>query len=251
MISTRQYETCYGETTEQSLCGPSQAQSPMIGIGLQQVYELTGDKLWSDFAGATKAVNFCADPDQAYGMVATGGWDDPLTGVVGPPYDNVRPWVTPDNSRGDEYGRQVWNEWCTAQFAWLALEWLVREGNMRAPGCVKIDPDTYRGTVLGEPGRVKMPEEKCDVSGIEHHDINWVGYQNSSKYALLVMNHKQELTVAIRPHEAHLDVYCRPPRILVGSARAYKELKPQKKGEQYTVDMPANASAILVWERMR
>ena len=26
-----------------------------------------------------KAINFCADPDQAYGMVATGGWDDPLT----------------------------------------------------------------------------------------------------------------------------------------------------------------------------
>ena len=33
VTSTRQYETCYGQTTEQSLCGPSQAQSPMVGIG--------------------------------------------------------------------------------------------------------------------------------------------------------------------------------------------------------------------------
>ena len=49
----------------------------MVGIGLQQVYQLTGERLWSDFAGAMKAVNFCADPEQAYGMVATGGWDDP------------------------------------------------------------------------------------------------------------------------------------------------------------------------------
>ena len=47
----------------------------------------------------------------------------------------------PNNSKGDEYGRQVWNEWCTDQFAWLALEWLVREGNIRAPQYVKIDPE--------------------------------------------------------------------------------------------------------------
>jgi len=152
VISTRQYETCYGETTEQSLCGPSQAQSPMTAIGMHRAYEMTGDPLFSALSGAIKAMNFCADPDQAYGMVATGGWDDPTTGVVGPPYENVRPWVTPNNSRGDEYGRQVWAEWETSQFAWLALDWLVREANLRAPEYVKIDPTTLRGTVLGLPG---------------------------------------------------------------------------------------------------
>jgi len=250
VTSTRQYETCYGETTEQSLCGPSQAQSPMIGLGAERVYELTGDKLWNDFAGAIKAINFCADPDQAYGMVATGGWDDPLTGVVGPPYDNVRPWVTPNNSKGDEYGRQVWNEWCTDQFAWLALEWLVREANLRAPQYVQIDPNTYRGTVLGLPGRVKMPEERCDVAGIDHTDINWTGYCNDQKYILLVMNHKEKCRVMIRPHEAHLDILTQPPQILVGSGSNYKEVKPVRNGVQYLVTIPADGTAILIWDRI-
>ncbi|MDO8587302.1 MAG: LamG-like jellyroll fold domain-containing protein [Armatimonadota bacterium] len=251
VISTRQYETGYGETTEQSLCGPSQAQSPMVGIGAERVLELTGDPIWSDFAGAMKSVNFACDPDQAYGMVATGGWDDPLTGVVGPPYENVRPWVTPNISKGDEYGRQVWNEWCTNQFAWLALEWLVREGNIRAPQYVKIDPNTYRGSVLGLPGRVKMPEEKCDVNGIDHYDINWVGYQNDANYVLLLMNHKEKVTVAVRPHEAHLDVYTKAPKVLIGSGRTYEPASVVKKGVQYFVDIPAKGSAVLVWDRIK
>lgn len=250
VISTRQYETGYGETTEQSLCGPSQAQSPMIGVAFHQVYEMTGDPLWSDLSGAVKAINFGADPDQEYGMVATSGWQQPLTGVYGPPYDNVRPAITPDMSKGD-YGRQLWTGWCTDQFAWLALNWLIREGNVRASQYFKIDPDTLRGTVLGESGRIKMPEEKCDVNGIDHYDINWVGYSNDLNYALLVMNHKERVRVAIRPHEAHLDVYTRTPRILIGSGKAYEPVPVVKKGVQYFVDIPAKANAILVWDRIK
>lgn len=251
IISTRQYETCYGQTTEQSLCGPAQAQSPMVAVGLHQVYHDTGDKIWSDFAGAMKAINFCADPDQIYGMCATTGWFDATRAVAGPPYDNVRQWVSAGNSRGDEYGRGVWIEWQTSQFAWLALEWLVREANLRAPQYVKIDPNTFRGTVLGEPGRIKMPEERCDVNGIDHYDINWVGYANDESYALLVMNHKEKTTVAIRPHEAHLEVYIRAPRIFVGAGKAYDEVKPIKRGVQYMVDVPAGANALLVWDRIK
>ena len=250
VISTRQYETGYGQTTEQSLCGPSQAQSPMIGVGFHQVYELTGDPLWSDLSGAVKAINFGADPDQEYGMVATSGWCQPLTGVYGPPYENVRPPITPNMSKGD-YGRQLWTGWCTDQFAWLALNWLIREGNVRAPRYFKIDPDTLRGTVLGASGRIKMPEEKCDVNGIDHYDINWVGYSNDLKYALLVMNHKEKITVAIRPHEAHLDVYTRAPKILIGNGRTYKPTPVVKKGVQYFVDIPAKGNAILVWDRIK
>lgn len=251
VISTRQYETCYGETTEQSLCGPSQAQSPMIAVGLHRAYELTGDPFWSAFAGAIKAMNFCADPDQAYGMVATGGWDDPTTGVVGPPYDNVRPTVSPNNSRGDEYGRQVWAEWETSQFAWLALEWLVREGNVRAPEHLALDPITLRGTVLGSPGRVKMPEEKCDVAGVEHLDVNWVGYQNDRQYVLLVMNHQEPVSVLVRPHEAHLDVWSRPPRILVGSHGRFHEQPVRRQGLHYLVALPEEGTALLVWDRIK
>ena len=128
---------------------------------------------------------------------------------------------------------------------------MLREGNLRAPDYVKIDPNTYRGTVLGRPGRVKMPEEKCDVNGIGHYDINWVGYQNDEKYMLLVMNHKQKLTVAIRPHEAHLDVYTRPPHILVAGGKGFAVAKVVKKGVQYMVDIPAGGTALLVWERVR
>jgi len=250
VISTRQYETSYGETTEQSLCGPSQAQSPMAGVGLQRVFDLTGDRLWNDFAGAIKAINFAADPDQAYGMVATGGWDDPTTGVVGPPYENVRPFVTPNNGRGDEYGRQVWNEWETCQLAWLALEWLTREGNLRASDYVRIDPNTLRGTVLGRPGRVKMPEERCDVTGIDHYDINWVGYQNDSHYVLLIMNHKQRVRVAVRPHEAHLGCYTRPPHVVIVGDGQSRGLNPRRTGVQYLVDIPQNGTALLFWDRM-
>lgn len=252
VTSTRQYETCYGMTTEQSLCGPSQAQTPMVGIGLERIYQITGDTLWQDFAGGMKAINFCADPEQAYGMVAVGGWDDPLTAVIGTPYEGVRPCITPNNSKGDEYGRQVWNEWCTAQFAWLGLEWLIREANTRAPEYINIDPDTYRGKVLGAEGRVKMPEEKCDVTGIDHYDVNWTGYQNDLKYVLLVMNHKEKVTVAIRPHEAHLDVYNREPQIMVGIGKGgYKEAKVVKKGVQYMVEIPRNGNAILIWDRIK
>jgi hypothetical protein len=222
----------------------------MTGIGAQRVYELTGDKLWSDFAGAMKAINFCADPDQAYGFVATGGWDDPLTGVVGPPYDNVRPWVTPNNAKGDEYGRQVWNEWESNQFAWLALEWLVREGNIRAGQYVKIDPNSYRGTVLGLPGRVKMPEERCDVHGIDHIDINWVGYANDQKYVLVVMNHKERCRVMVRPHNAHLDVVTKPPRVLVNSKKGYRGAKPLAQGVHYLLDVPAGGTATIIWDRI-
>jgi hypothetical protein len=250
VINTRQYETSYGETTEQSLCGPSQAQSPMIAVALHQIYENTGDKLWSDFSGAVKAVNFAADPDQEYGMVATSGWNQPLTGVAGPPYDNVRPFVTPDMGRQD-YGRQLWTGWCTDQFAWLALNWLIREANLRAPQYLNIDPDTLRGTVLGSPGRIKMPEERCDVNGIDHIDINWVGCSNDDKYVLVVMNHKEKCRVMVRPHEAHLDVLTRPPRLLVGKGPDYEEANPVRDGVQYQVTIPAGATALLIWDRIK
>jgi hypothetical protein len=250
VTSTRQYETSYGQTTEQALCGPSQAQSPMVGIAFKRIHELTGDRFWNDLAGAPKTVGFCADPDSGYAMTATSGWADPLNGVASPPYENVRPFVTPDMRRGD-YGRQIWYQWCTDQFAWLALEWLVREGNLRAGPYLKIDPETLRGTLLGQPGRVRMPEEKCDVNGLEHYQINWVGYQNQQQYAMLVMNHKEAVTVAIRPHEAHLDVHSRPPRLLVGAGGKFREVQAARKGVQYLVAIPVQGAALLVWERIK
>jgi hypothetical protein len=249
VTSTRQYETSYGQTTEQGLCGPSQAQSPMVAVAFHRMYEKTGDNLWSDYSGAVKSISFSADPDQEYGLVATSGWCLPLHAVAGPPYDNVRPWVGPGGVGG--YGRGLWTGWCTDQFAWLALEWLIREGNVRAPQHVAIDPEKLRGTVLGQPGRVKMPEERCDVTGIDHYDINWVGYSNDAQYVLLVMNHGERTRVLIRPHEAHLDVYCRPPRILVGSGKAYREARVVKAGAQYELDIPAGSNVILAWDRIK
>jgi len=244
--STRQYETAYGQTIEQGSGGPSQAQSPMVGAAMQRMYEVSGDPFWNDLSGAVKAIHFCADPDQAYGMCAIAGWDECLTGTISPPIDNVNVMTRPGAG-----GRGVWNEWQTAQYAWLALDWLIREGNLRAPQYVKIDPVTMRGTVLGESGRVKMPEERCDVTGIDHYDINWAGYCNDDRYVLLVMNHKEKTTVAIRPHEAHLEVYTRPPRVLVGSGRDYAPAKIVRRGAQYMVAVPANANAILVWDRIK
>jgi hypothetical protein len=195
-------------------------------------------------------VGFCADPDSGYAMTATSGWADPLNAVASPPYENVRPFVTPDMRRGD-YGRQIWYQWCTDQFAWLALEWLVREGNLRARPYLQIDPETLRGTLLGQPGRVKMPEEKCDVNGLEHYQINWVGYQNHQQYALVVMNHKEAVTVAVRPHEAHLDVYSRAPRILVSTGEQFREIPAARRGVQYLIEIPARDTALLVWERIK
>lgn len=246
VTSTRQYETAYGQTIEQGSGGPSQAQSPMVGVAMQRMYELSGDRFWNDLSGAVKAIHFCADPDQAYGMVAIAGWDECLTGTICPPIDNVKVI-----SRPGGLGRGVWNEWQTAQYAWLALDWLIREGNMRAPHYVKIDPVTMRGTVLGEPGRVKMPEERCDVTGIDHFDVNWAGYRNDRAYVLMLMNHQEKTTVAVRPHEAHLDCYTRPPHILVSDGKECGEVAVIKKGVQYFVEIPAKATAILIWDRIR
>lgn len=89
-----------------------------------------------------------------------------------------------------------------------------------------------------------MPEEKCDIQGIEHFDINWMEYQNGLQYVLMIMNHKEKLNVLVRPHEAHLDVYCRPPRILVGSGKDYKEIKVVKHGVHYIVNIPENSTAF-------
>jgi hypothetical protein len=96
-----------------------------------------------------------------------------------------------------------------------------------------------------------MPEEKCDVNGLEHYQINWVGYQSQQQYALLVMNHKEAVAVAIRPHEAHLDVYSRPPRLLVGAGGKFREVPAATRGVQYLVDIPAQGAALLVWERIK
>ncbi len=248
--STRTYETSYGQTTEQATCGPSQAQSPLVGVAFHEAYMLTGDPLWHALSGAVKAVNFCADPEQNWGMVATSGWNIPLAGVTGPPYENVRPSVTPDMQRGD-YGRQLWTGWCTDQFAWLALEWLVREANSRAPEYLSLDPVTFRGTVLGAPGRVKLPESKCDITSFEHYDINWVGYQNDLQYALLVMNHKEAVRIAVRPQEAHLDVYTKPPKLLISDQGKWREVEAHKDGIQYIVEVPAEGNALFIWDRIK
>lgn len=250
VTSTRHYETCYGQTTEQATCGPSQAQGPMVALAFHAVYEKTGQTFWSDLSGAVKAVNFCADPDQEYGMVATSGWCIPQFAVAGPPYENTRPFVSPNMRRGD-YGRQLWTGWCTDQFAWLSLEWLMREANLRAPEYVQVDPETLRGTVLGEPGRVKMPEERCDLMGLEHHDFNWVGYQNDQRYVLLVMNHKEPLTVTVRAREAHLGVYTRPPQVLVGAGAAFHRADAAAEGINWRVDIPAGGTVLLIWDRLR
>ncbi|MHB8952678.1 MAG: LamG-like jellyroll fold domain-containing protein [Pirellulaceae bacterium] len=250
VTSTRHYETCYGQTTEQATCGPSQAQSPLVGVAFHAMFESTGEQFWSDLSGAVKAVNFCADPDQEYGMVATSGWCIPQYAVAGPPYENTRPFVSPNMRQGD-YGRQLWTGWCTDQFAWLALEWLVREANLRAPDHVQVDPENLRGTVLGEEGRVKMPEDKCDLTGLEHYDFNWIGYQNERCYMLVVMNHKEAINVLVRPHEAHLGVYTGTPRVLVGSGGAFDQIDASRAGVNWRVEIPPAGTAMLIWDRIR
>jgi len=241
VVSTRQYETCYGQTIEQGSGGPSQAQSPMVGAAMQRMYEISGDRFWNDLSGAVKAIHFCADPDQYYGMCAIAGWDECLTGTICPPIDNVKSMTRPAFG-----GRGVWNEWQTAQYAWFALDWLVREANMRAPEFVKIDPTTLRGTVLGSEGRVKMPEERCTVTGIDHYDINWAGFSNDKDYVLIVMNHQEKTTVAVRPHDQMSGV---SPLVSVGGGGEYKSMALQRKGAQYFVDIPAKSTAVLVWPK--
>ena len=128
----------------------------------------------------------------------------------------------------------------------------MREANLRAPQYVMIDPERLRGTVLGGSGRIKMPEEKCDINGIEHYDYNWVGYQNDQYYVLLLMNHKEKLTLHVRPHEAHLGIYSRPPRILVSDNKAgYQEAPVVKKGVQYELTLPEKGTALLIWDRIK
>ena len=67
----------------------------------------------------------------------------------------------------------------------------------------------------------------------------------------MIMNHKEKLDVFVRPHEAHLDVYCRSPRILVGTGKGYKEAKVVKKGVHYVVNIPKNSNALFVWDRIK
>ncbi|HWB07556.1 MAG TPA: hypothetical protein VG796_31325 [Verrucomicrobiales bacterium] len=248
VTTTRKYETAYGQTIEQGAGGPSQAQSPMAGAAMQRMYEISGDRFWNDLSGAVKAIHFCADPDQAYGMCAIAGWDECFSGTISPPVDNVNIMSPPGG-----VGRPVWNEWQTAQYAWLALDWLVREGNMRAPQHLHLDPLTMRGTVLGQSGRVKMPEERCDVTPMDHIDVNWAGYQNDTQYVLMLMNHQEACAVAVRPHEAHLDVWTRLPRILISGEKEgdWREIPVEKRGVQYSVNLPAKGTALLVWERIR
>jgi hypothetical protein len=76
-------------------------------------------------------------------------------------------------------------------------------------------------------------------------------YCNDQKYVLLVMNHKEKCRLMIRPHEAHLDILNQPPHILVGSGSHYKETKLVRNGVQHLVNIPADATAILIWDRVK
>ena len=237
-ISTRPYEGCYGQTTEQSICGPSQAQSPTVGLAFEVLYSETRDKLWSNYAGAAKAVNFALDPRQDYAMLDCGAWLNPFYESAQAAYGDIRP------SSG---GLNM--IWCTAQFAQMALEWLVVEGNVRAPEYVSIDRGLFRGTVMGEPGRVLMPEEKCEVLSLGHNDINWIGYQNSRKFALLVLNHKEQSSVIIKPNPAQLGLDPNSVRILIGSGKSYRQAKFAKVGSGLKITIPKGETALLVWDR--
>jgi hypothetical protein len=60
------------------------------------------------------------------------------------------------------------------------------------------------------------------------------------------MRHKEEATVAGRPHKAHLDVYTRAPRLLVNEGRQWDTVEPTRKGLQYILELPAGVSALLM-----
>ena len=97
-----------------------------------------------------------------------------------------------------------------------------------------------------------MPEEKCDVNGIDHYDINWVGYQNDAKYAPAGDEPQGEAHSRrspargapgrLQPPAAH------PDRV---RAKATSEAPVDKAGVQYMVDIPAGGTALLVWDRIK
>jgi formate dehydrogenase len=51
------------------------------------------------------------------------------------------------------------------------LRWLIYEGNFRAPKYFDIDPDTLRGAVFGQSGRVKMPGVILAPAGITAREL--------------------------------------------------------------------------------
>lgn len=65
------------------------------------------------------------------------------------------------------------------------------------------------------------------------------------------MNHTQEVTATVRPRETHLDVYTRPPRVLVGTEGKFREIQAVCKGVQYAIDLPPRGTALLMWERIK
>ena len=96
-----------------------------------------------------------------------------------------------------------------------------------------------------------MPEEKCDVTPLDHLDINWVGYENADHYALLVINHKEQVTVAVRPHEAHLGCYSRPPQVAIGAGQEWQAIPTDQRGLQYFVNIPIGQNALFVWDKIK
>ena len=67
---------------------------------------------------------------------------------------------------------------------------------------------------------------------------------------LLVMNHKEKVSVLVRPHEAHLGVYSRPPQVLVGSGGTFQPLEAVRDGTNWRVEIPEGGTAMLIWDRM-
>jgi len=226
-IDARDYFNSYGHVHEQLGWPPATYLAPVFGMAAHTVYLLTGDPFFASFAEIPKVIGWWTERASGSGFWALEGTQFvPLEGPL---------------------TIQYWVDWITAQQASICYKWLVSEMNRRCRGKIAVDPETLKGTVLGEPGAVFLRLYDSTIVGRLHNQINWLGYKLPQGYVLAIMNHDEATDVYVSVNLAALGLTGMVGQSLTTADGSVWQTDVLPDPAHVTLSIPAGGTAIIAW----
>lgn len=227
--SYRDYDTGYGNISEQWTWPANVYLAPQAAVALQRIFEATGDEFWKPYTAIAKGIGWWMDEETGAGF-----FPNEASGYI--PF-----------ARGPLY-KNYWVDWNCAQEASRALWWLIGAINGSSAGAIRIDPDRLDGTVEGAPAQAWLPDGAVRVDAGKDNQLNWMGYKTASRFYLAVLNDLDQAAPAVRVNAGRsLGVAAAPKaRIVQGGAAAQSlELHGEKGG--WSFSLPPSSLALLEW----